>query len=131
MTLAANRRAVVSWALYDFANSPFTTLVVTFVYATYFTQAIAPNTIDGTVLWSRGITITALVIAFLSPILGALADRGGLRKRFVLIATLIAAAATAALYGIVPGQVMTALVVFIIANVAYEFASVFYNAFLP
>jgi UMF1 family MFS transporter len=127
----SNKRAVVSWALYDFANSPFTTLVVTFVYATFFTQVIAANAIEGTVLWSRGITITALVVAISSPVLGALADRGGLRKRFLVIATLVATLATTALYAIVPGQVVAALVVFIVANIAYEFGTVFYNAFLP
>ena len=56
-------RAIWSWALYDFANSPFTTLVVTFVYATYFTQAIAPDPITGTVLWSRAVALTAVVVA--------------------------------------------------------------------
>ena len=47
------RRAIWSWALYDFANSPFTTLVVTFIYATYFSQAIAPDEITGTALCHR------------------------------------------------------------------------------
>ena len=125
------RRAVSAWALYDFANSPFTTLVVTFVYATYFTQAIAPDPISGTVLWSRAITITALVVAICSPILGALADRGGFRKSFVVLATLVSAAATAALYDVLPGEVARALLFVIIANIAFEFGTVFYNAFLP
>jgi UMF1 family MFS transporter len=124
-------KAIASWALYDFANSPFTTLVVTFVYATYFTRAIAENEIVGTALWSRAITITALIVAVASPFLGALADRGGYRKAFVLVATIVCAAATASLYPVLPGEVVTALVLFVIANVAYEFATVFYNAFLP
>jgi MFS transporter, UMF1 family len=128
---AKNRRAIWSWALYDFANSPFTTLVVTFVYATYFTQAIADDPIHGTALWSRGITITALVVALCSPLLGALADRGGYRKLFVILATLVCVAATASLHFVLPGQVVAALVLFVIANIAYEFGTVFYNAFLP
>lgn len=124
-------RAIWSWALYDFANSPFTTLIVTFVYATYFTQAIAPDPITGTALWSRAVTVTALVVAICSPILGALADRGGYRKRFVIVFTLICVLATAGLYEVVPGQIAAALVLVVIANVAYEFGVVFYNAFLP
>jgi UMF1 family MFS transporter len=124
-------RAIWSWALYDFANSPFTTLVVTFVYATYFTQAIADDPIGGTALWSRGVTITALVVAFSSPFLGALADRGGYRKLFLLIATVVCAASTAALYPVLPGEVMTALILVVVANIAYELGTVFYNAFLP
>jgi UMF1 family MFS transporter len=123
--------AIWSWALYDFANSPFTTLVVTFVYATYFTQAIAPDAISGTELWSRAVSITALIIAIGSPLLGALADRGGYRKLFFLITVIVCIVATVALYRALPGQVMLALTLFVIANVAFEFSEVFYNAFLP
>jgi len=129
--LATDRRSIYSWALYDFANSPFTTLVVTFVYATYFSEAIAANSVQGQALWGYAITTTAVIVAVFSPILGAVADQGGFRKRFVVIATLVCAAATIALYGVLPGQVIRALIVFVIANVAYEFAVVFYNAYLP
>ena len=125
------RRAIWSWALYDFGNSAFTTLVITFVYATYFTQAIAPDPITGTVLWSRAITVTALVTAICSPLLGALADRGGYRKAFVVLSTLVCVLATAGLFQVLPGQVMAALILVVIANLGYEIATVFYNAFLP
>ena len=124
-------RAIWSWALYDFANSPFTTLVVTFVYATYFTQVIAPDPITGTALWSRAVTITALIVAAFSPILGALADRGGYRKLFVVVFTLVCVLATAGLYRVLPGQIAAALILVVVANIAYEFGVVFYNAFLP
>lgn len=126
-----DRRAVWSWALYDFANSAFTTLVVTFVYATYFTQAIAADEITGTALWTRGVTITAIAVAVLSPFLGAMADRGGLRKRYLMIATVICVAGTTMTFFAEPGDVMQALVWVVIANIAYEIGLVFYNAFLP
>ena len=125
------RRPVVGWVLFDFANSPFTTLVVTFVYATYFTQVIAPDPVTGTLLWSRAITITALIVAVLSPLLGAIADRGRSRRGFLIATTVISSAATAALYWVLPGQVLIALVLFVMANVAFEFGTVFYNAYLP
>jgi UMF1 family MFS transporter len=128
---SVNSRSVWAWSIYDFADSPFTTLVVTFVYATYFTEAIASDRIAGTALWSRAITITALVVALASPILGALADRGGYRKLFVLLAMLVCSAATASLYAVTPGHVFAALLLFVIANIAFEFGTVFYNAFLP
>ena len=132
MTRASQEsRAVWSWALYDFANSPFTTLVITFVYATYFTQVLAPDPITGTALWSRAIALTALVVALFSPVLGAVADCGGYRKLFVVLSTLVCAAATMALYRVLPGQLVSALVLLIVANIAYEFGTVFYNAFLP
>jgi len=125
------RRAIWSWALYDFANSPFTTLVVTFIYSQYFVRAIAPDPIRGTLLWSRGVTITALVVALASPFLGAAADRGGLRKLFLVISSAACIVACTALYGILPGRAMQALIWFVVANIGFEFAMVFYNAFLP
>lgn len=128
---SAGARAVWSWAFFDFANSPFTTLVVTFVYVNYFAKAIAADEIEGSVLWSRAVSITAIVVALCSPLLGALADRGGYRKLFVAVTMLICAGATAALYNVLPGQVMLALTLFVIANIAFEFSEVFYNAFLP
>ena len=65
MKTSYNKLTIFSWSIYDFANQPFTTLVVTFIYSTYFAQAIAPDEITGTVLWSRGITITALFVAIM------------------------------------------------------------------
>jgi len=127
----SDRRTIWSWAFFDFANSPFTTLVVTFIYSKYFAQIIASDDIAGTVLWSRGVTVSALVVAGLSPFLGALADRGGYRKRFLMIATSVCIAGSVALYGILPGRVMAALICFVIANIGFELGMVFYNAFLP
>ena len=124
-------REIWAWALFDFANSPFTTLVVTFIYATYFTQAVPGGVEHGTVLWSRGVTVTGLVVALLSPILGALADRGGYRKLFLVATTVVCVAGTAALYWIDPVRVVLALGCFVVANVMFETAEVFYNAFLP
>jgi len=126
-----SRRAIWSWALFDFANSPFTTIVVTFVYATYFTQAIAADPISGTELWSRAVSITAVIVAIASPVFGAIADRGGYRKLFFVITAVACIVATTVLYRVLPGQTMYALAVFVVANVAFEACEVFYNAFLP
>ncbi|MEW6238516.1 MAG: MFS transporter [Candidatus Omnitrophota bacterium] len=128
---SCDRRAVFSWCLYDFANSPFTTLVVTFIYATYFIKAFAADENMGTVLWSRGVTITALASAMLSPFLGAIADRGGFRKAFLFFFTAVAAGGSAMLYTIMPGRTSAALFWFVTANIAFEMGEVFYNAFLP
>lgn len=133
-TAVPDRKSVASWCLYDWANSAFTTLVVTFVYATYFTQTFAENADRGTVLWSRGVTVSSLIIALVSPVLGAMADRSGLRRPFLAAATLISIAATAWLTFIVPGggnAVLAALTLFVVANVGFEVGMVFYNAFLP
>ncbi|MDY6856950.1 MAG: MFS transporter [Thermodesulfobacteriota bacterium] len=124
-------RSIFAWCLYDFANTSFTTLVVTFIYSAYFTKAIAENEIVGTALWSRGITISGIIVALLSPMLGALADRGGYRKLFLLVATILCVIATTALYFVMPGQTTLALTWFIVANISFEMGCVFYNAFLP
>jgi UMF1 family MFS transporter len=130
----ANNRVIAAWCLYDWANSAFTTLVVTFVYATYFSQTFAENEDVGTALWSRGIVVSSVLIAFMSPILGAMADRGGARRQSLVVSTLICVGATIGLTFITPGQSYSAslaLAIFVIANVAYEIGVVFYNSFLP
>lgn len=126
-----DKKTIFGWVLFDFANSAYTTLVVTFIYATYFVKAIAPDEIAGTALWSRGVAITSICVALFSPVLGAIADQGGYRKKFLFVSTLIAVGGTAMLYFVMPGQVMLALVWFVISNIAFEFTMVFYNAFLP
>jgi UMF1 family MFS transporter len=108
--------------------------VVTFIYSTYFTQAIASDEVTGTALWSRGVALTALVVALLSPFLGAAADRGGTRKRYLAVATLTCVLASIALTFVRPGMeyaVLLALGTFVVGNIAFEMSMVFYNSFLP
>ena len=124
---------IAAWCLYDWANSAFTTLVVTFIYAAYFASAFADDPGRGTALWSRGVAVSALLIAALAPVAGALADRGG-RRKYLILSSLVCAAGTAALAFVRPDQpyaVVTALGLFVAANVAFELGLVFYNAFLP
>ena len=117
--------------MYDFANQPFTTLIVTFIYGTFFTKVIAENEFVGTLLWSRGITITALIVAFLSPLMGAIADKGGYRKLYLIFWTWVSIAGSLLLWFPIEGQVIFALIAFIIGNVGFEMGGVFCNAFLP
>ena len=125
------RKEIWSWCFYDFGNSAFTTLVITFVYATYFTKGIADNEIDGTFLWSQAIAITAVIVSLLSPILGAIADKGGYRKIFLTLTTYMSIGATALLFFPIKGQILFALILVVIANVNFELGGVFYNAYLP
>ena len=127
-------RPVAIWASYDWANSAFPTCVVTFIYATYFTQAIAEDELSGTAAWSRAVAVSSILAALLSPLAGAMADRGGRRAEFLIAATFICCAATALLTFVSPGlesAVLLALALFAIANLAFEMGTVFYNAFLP
>ena len=125
------KKTIAAWSLYDFANSSFATLVLTFVYSTYFTKAIASDPLTGGSQWSWAVTISSLIVALTSPLLGAIADRKGLRKRFLMTCALVCIASTVALYFPVAGQVIPALAIFILANSANEIGNVFYNAFLP
>lgn len=127
-------RRVFSWCMYDWANSAFTTLVVTFIYATYFASSMAPDKVTGTVMWSRAVAVSAILIALLSPIVGTMADRGGRRMRYLIVTTVVCVAATAALTFVRPGgssAILLALALFVVGNVAFEIGLVFYNAFLP
>ena len=125
------RKEIWSWCFYDFGNSAFTTLVITFIYSTYFTKAIAENEIDGTYLWSQAIAITAVIVSLLSPILGAIADKGGYRKIFLTLTTYMSIGTTALLFFPIKGQIFFALILVVIANVNFELGGVFYNAYLP
>ena len=125
------RQNIFVWSLYDFANSAFTTLVVTFIYATYFTEVIAENKIIGTALWSRAISFTAIIVAIVSPIMGAIADKANLRKTILVFMTYLSIFGTIMLYFAMPGEVMKALTWFVIANIGFELGGVFYNAYLP
>ncbi|MCP3876285.1 MAG: MFS transporter [Desulfobacteraceae bacterium] len=127
----SDKKTIFGWVMFDFANSAYTTLVVTFIYGTYFVKAIAPDEIAGTALWSRGVTITAICVALLSPLLGALADQGNLRKKFLFISTVTTIIGTVMLNFVLPGQIFMALVWFVVSNIAFELTNVFYNAYLP
>ena len=125
------KRTVFSWSMYDFANQPFTTLVITFIYSTYFVKAIAPDPIIGTVLWSRGITITAVAVALMSPLMGAIADQGGYRKLSLIFWTWICIIGSFFSFYALPGEVTKALFWVVFANIGFEMGGVFCNAYLP
>ena len=131
MLINKNNKTIFAWSMYDFANQPYTTLVITFIYSTYFAKAIAPNEIIGTPLWSRAMTITALTVAFLSPIMGAVADKTGHRKLFLIFWTYVCIVGSFALYYPLPGEIYKALFWVVISNVGFEMGGLFCNAYLP
>ncbi|WP_254453802.1 MFS transporter [Siccirubricoccus sp. G192] len=132
MTPPARRKAL-AWALYDWANSAFPTVVSTFVIAAYFTQGIAPDPVTGQAQWGWMQTLAGLAIAALSPVLGAVADAGGRRRLMLALSTGVVVVATAAIWFArpEPGFALYALACVGIATVAFELATVFYNAMLP
>jgi UMF1 family MFS transporter len=130
---------VFSWSMYDWANSPFTTVVTTFIIANYFSEAVAANNTVGAAQWGFMQGLAALAIALLSPVLGAIADRGGRRKPWLAFFTIVMVIGSAALWwgtpkGAAPGSqgaVDVVLWASAIGVVGFEVAIVFYNAMLP
>ena len=85
LSKAKLNKQIISWSFYDFANQPYTTLIITFIYSAFFVNYIAPNEIEGTFLWANAISVTAIVVAVLSPIFGAFADETGYRLSLIHI----------------------------------------------
>jgi len=122
---------VFVWTLFDFANTSFSIIVVTFLYAVYFKKTVAGNEAIGDLYWSISTSIAMVITAFISPLLGAIADYSAGKKRFLLFFTLLCILGTSSLYFIGPGQIFWGIALFVIANVGFEAGLVFYDAFLP
>ncbi len=132
MSAKASRIEVLAWCLYDFADSSFTTLIVTVAYGLYFRSVVAGHL--GTAAdfyWGLSISISMLIVALISPALGAMADAAGTKKRFLVVFALTSMLFTALLVTVRPGDLWLGMALFILANIGYEGAHVFYNGFLP
>ena len=79
-TTRAQRREVLAWCLYDFGSSAFNTLILTFIFSLFFAQVIAPDYNTGTVWWTRAVNLSALAVALVTPVLGAIADSSTTRS---------------------------------------------------
>jgi UMF1 family MFS transporter len=127
-----NRKQVGAWALFDFANSVYPAVITTVVFQYYFIHAVVGNDeLQGDWYWGRAVSLSALIVALSSPLLGAIADRAGVRKKFLLLYVAICITGVALFTTIEPGMVLRGFVLFVIANVGFEGAMVFYNAYLP
>lgn len=125
-------RNILGWMIYDFANSSFTTIIVTVIYSAYFMKVVVPgNEALGTALWGRAISISMTLVAITAPIFGAVADFSRAKKRFLFLNCYLTVIFTALLYFVKSGDVFTGMLFFIIANFGFNSANVFYDAFLP
>ncbi len=121
---------VFLWLLFDFANTSFSVMMVTFAFPLYFKNVICKGEPSGDALWGFSVSLSMLLVAVISPVLGAAADYSGKRKRFLLFFTLISVIATALLSFSGPGMVVAAIILFILANMGFEGGIVFYDAYL-
>lgn len=127
------RGALLGWCLYDWANSAFTTVMLTFVFGVYFAKGIIGDQTMGSALWGYALGVSGLLVALLAPVLGAIADGTGARKPWLGWFTALSVTATAALWWAVPDPASQwfALGMVVLAAIAYELGQVFYNAMLP
>lgn len=121
---------VFSWLLFDFANTSFSVMMVTFVFPLYFKNVICKGEPSGDALWGFSVSLSMLLVALISPVLGAAADYSGKRKRFLLFFTLTSIVATALLSFSGPGMALVAVLLFVLANMGFEGGLVFYDAYL-
>ncbi|MAH85424.1 MAG: MFS transporter [Rhodospirillaceae bacterium TMED8] len=126
-------KGLICWCLFDWANSAFPTIIITFVFAAYFTQGVAVNEIKGTSQWGYAMGLSGVAIAICGPIFGKIADRTQKRKPWVAIFTLIAIIGAFLLWWVKPDEqfALRALICVAIANFAFEMSMVFYNSMLP
>jgi UMF1 family MFS transporter len=124
--------AIIGWCLYDWANSAFPTVITTFVFAAYFTKAVASDPISGTEQWGYAISASALAVALTGPLLGAIADHAGARKPWIAVLSLLCVVATTMLWFTRPdpADIIWALFFVALANYGFEMSTVFYNAML-
>ncbi len=125
-------KKIFNFALYDFANSAFTTIIITFIFATYFAKQIAPNPVLGQSYWGWTIGITGFLVAVTGPILGTFADKKNKIVFFVRCFSLACILFTALLWFSKPSQsyLLYTLIIVGIANFFYELSLIFYNSLL-
>ena len=125
-------KKIFNFALYDFANSAFTTIIITFIFSTYFAKQIAPNPVLGQSYWGWTIGITGVVVALIGPLLGTIADKKNYSEFFIKIFTIICISLTCLLWFSKPSEKYLIYTLFIVglANIFYELSLIFYNSTL-
>jgi UMF1 family MFS transporter len=133
-TLPTKRRGTIAWMFFDWAAQPFHTLIITFIFAPYFTSFVAGTPAEGQQLWGYATGLAGLVIAVTAPVLGAVADQAGPRKPWIALFSIPLVTGSALLWWAAPGDsgaIPMVLVAFAIGLIGLEFATVFNNAMMP
>jgi UMF1 family MFS transporter len=125
------RTEVFGWAMYDFANSGFTTVVITAVFAAYFVGGVAGGEAWGPLLWTSTLAVSYAIAMLTMPALGAWADGRGAKKKLLMVVTALCVVSTCALALVQPGDLVLACVVVVLANTAYSLGESTSYAFLP
>ncbi len=125
-------RGIWGWMLFDWAAQPFFTVVITFIFGPYFVARLTTDPVGAQAMWSNMATISSIVIAVLSPILGSIADQSGARKPWIAFFAVIQVFSMFCLWWAAPGSPIVYPFIFIIlASIAAEFSIVFNDSMMP
>lgn len=132
MSRISSKLSLISWTFFDWSSSSYASLIQTFIFSSYFIKQVAADEIGGSALWGATLGIAGVLIAFGSPLLGAIADLKGHKKAWVFFFYLICLISTAGLWFVKPDSsyVFLGLVLVSIGTIGSEFAFIFYNAML-
>lgn len=125
-------RRVVAWCLFDFANSSYSAVITTTVFSVYYARVIVGNETGlGDLWWGRALSLSMIAVALTGPVLGAVADRAAVRKRFLMLFTAVCVACVALFTTLEPGMILWGFALAALANFGFESAQIHYNAYLP
>jgi UMF1 family MFS transporter len=125
------RREIFGFMMFDFANSSYTTVVITAVFNAYFVRSVVNEANRGELLWAISLSISYFLVMILGPVFGAMADQTGHKKRFLLATYILCVVFTALLFFVKPGYVVFAMVFVVLSNVGYAASENFVSSFLP
>lgn len=127
-------KEIFGWAMFDFANQAYTTLIITVIFGVVFTRVIvgdAPDFRIGNFLWSLSLCISYLFTAALAPFCGAVMDYSSSKKKFLFISYVFTVIFTSCLYFVMPGMIVFGMFLLIISNFTYSIGEAFIAGFLP
>ncbi len=124
-----SKKARHAWYYYDFGNSAYAAVILLAVFSVYFSSEVADH-VRGPSLWNLAVGIAAVIVAVLSPILGTIADFSKAKKKFLFVFTALSVVFTALLFFVQKGDVVMGIVFFIMAEIGYRAAQVFYDSLL-
>ncbi|MFI5322614.1 MAG: MFS transporter [Thermodesulfobacteriota bacterium] len=126
-------KEILSWCLYDWAYNSFSIIVISAILPVYYSRVAAVNLTGNaaTVRWGYTTVVALLVSVLLAPVMGAIADFSGIKKRLLLLFAAVGIIATALLYYVTSGDWLLASVLFMLGNIGFSMSEVFYNAILP
>ncbi len=127
-----NRREILSWCMFDFANSSYSAVIASVIFPVYYVTRIVGNETGlGDLWWGRAVSLSMALVAVTSPFIGGIADFGGIRKRMLLAYTVLCISMVASFSLLQRGMVIEGFLLIILANIGMEGGLVFYNSFLP